>query len=97
VTGVPSGTLEGTGDCGGVRFQVGGGSPSVPWCTGLDRDGGSPSSKSGLMERGDFGGDWMGLGVDGIGGDSESGYTSSKEEESNSEIEAVDMVVEGEW
>jgi hypothetical protein len=80
-SGVPSGTLEGAGDWGGVRFQVGAGRPSVQWCTGLDRDGGSPSSKTGLIERGDFGGDCMGLGVDGTDGDNESGYTSSKEDE----------------
>jgi hypothetical protein len=64
-----------------VRFQVGEGRPSVQWHTGLDRDGGSPSSKTGLIERGDLGGDCMGLGVDEIDGDSESGYTSSKEDE----------------
>jgi hypothetical protein len=80
-SGVPSGTLEGTGDWGGVRFQVGEGRPSVQWRTGLDRDGGSPSSNFGLMERGDLGGDCTGLGVDGMDGDNESGYTSSKEDE----------------
>jgi hypothetical protein len=72
VTGVPSGALEGTDDWGGVRFQVGAGRSSVQWRTGLDSDGGSPSSNSGLMERGDLGGDWIGLGVDGMDGD--TGY-----------------------
>jgi hypothetical protein len=33
------------------------------------------------MDRGDLGGDWIGLGVDGMDGDWESGYTSSKEDE----------------
>jgi hypothetical protein len=71
---------EDTGDVGGVSLQVGVGSSSVQCRTILDKDGGSPSSSTGLAEPaegGVSGGACETVTGLGLGLVTASGYTSS--------------------